>query len=473
MKVIFTILFTSITILFSTELNAQDLRGIQPEKGRYALDSTHQLAVWSPGINTRNYLWRKTRDSILVNNSVYAMSSNSKWLCNRKDSIKLVKTRLPFIQIHTAQPIVDEPKTLVRIQYTHNDTVLDLTAGIELRGNSALLYPKKSYDLEFRDSKNTQESIDVQLENMREDDDWILNSIYNEPLRLRSRFSNGLWLDMQSATKKRKGQAGVRMRYAEVFLDDKYQGIYLISEQVDRKLLDLKKKKGDSVRGELFKASSYQPGCMFTDAPAFNNAFPTWAGFEMKYPYEDYTAHYDDLAAFVGMVSKGSDEEFNNSVSNWLDFENAIDYFLFVNLLRATDNLGKNYYLARMDEGKPYFFIPWDLDGVLGTIQDGKRIPTTNDILSNGLFDRLWENNPSNYRDRVINRWKELRTGEFSNDHLFSKLERLYVALSDAGVYEREQLIWNKTLNPSQDYEYLTTWLRDRLEYLDGYFSDK
>jgi len=459
-------------ILCVGQTHGQDARGIQPEKGRYAIDSTLQLIVWSPGVEARNYIWRNRGDSILLNNASFAMSANSKWLYNYKDSIKLVKTRLPLIQIHSQEPIVDEPKTLVRIQYTHNDTVLDLVAGIELRGNSALRYPKKSYDLEFRNPKNTEESIDVQLEDMREDDDWILNSIYNEPLRLRSRFSNALWLQMRKNLEKLKAAAGIDLRYAEVFLDNNYQGIYLISEQVDRKLLQLKKKNGDTVRGELFKASSYQAGSRFTDAPPFNNAFPTWAGFEMKYPYEDYTAHYDDLSTFVRLVSIGSDEEFNKSVSNWLNIDNAIDYYLFVNLLRATDNLGKNYYLAREDVGRPYYFVPWDLDGILGTIQDGKRIPTTDDILTNELFTRLWDNNPSNYRNKAVARWQELRKGPFSEDYLFSEIDHLYVDLSDAGVYEREQLVWNVTMDPQDDYEYLTSWLRARLEFLDNYFTD-
>jgi len=444
---------------------------ITPEIGRYAIDTIHRIAVWSPSAEARDYLWSNFSDSIYVNDRLYAMSSNSKLLFNSKDSLKLVKTKIPLIQIHTRNPIVDEPKTLVQIQFTHNDILIDLPAGIELRGNSAMRYPKKSYDIEFRNPENPEESMDIKLEDMREDDDWILNSIYNEPLRLRSHLSNALWKEIRATANNTGNASGVNLRYAEVFLNNEYKGAYLISEQVDRKLLKLKKKNGDTVRGELFKAGSYQPGCQFTDAPPFNNAFPSWAGFDMKYPFDDYTAHWDDLAQFIALVSKGSDEDFNTSISQWLIIDNAIDYYLFVNLLRATDNLGKNYFLARIDDGEPYFFIPWDLDGVMGTIMDGKRIPTTDDILSNGLFDRLWENNPSNYQDKVRSRWKDLRSGVLSNDVIFSKIEQLYTALTDLGVYEREMMLWDENMDPRDDYEYLDSWLRARLTFLDEYFS--
>ena len=266
------------------------------------------------------------------------------------------------------------------------------------------------------------------------------------------------------------GAEGIRLRYAEVFLDDHYQGLYLLSEQVDRKLLKLKKIKDGKIRGELFKAGSYEPGSRFADAPPFNNALPFWSGFDIKYPYEDYTAHYDNLHAFVTLVSKTGDQEFNSTIADRLDMDNAIDYFLFVNLLRATDNLGKNYFLARRDEGEPYFFVPWDLDGVLGIIQDGKRIATTNDILSNGLFDRLWENDPSGYRRQVKDRWKQLRATTFSNQQLLGTIEQLYATLREQGAYQREQLVWAQDKDPGDDYRYLTNWLKERLVFLDGYF---
>jgi hypothetical protein len=111
---------------------------IRPVEDRYAIDTTHQIAVWSPSEEARDFLWKKSDDSIFVNNRLYAMTPDSRLLYNSRDSLKLVKTRFPFIQIKTTDSIVDEPKRLVRIQYTHHDSLLDLSAGIELRGNSAM-----------------------------------------------------------------------------------------------------------------------------------------------------------------------------------------------------------------------------------------------------------------------------------------------------------------------------------------------
>ncbi|WP_366841162.1 CotH kinase family protein [Lacinutrix sp.] len=48
---------------------------------------------------------------------------------------------------------------------------------------------KKSFDLEFWADLVSKEKKDIKFKGMRSDDDWILDAMYNEPLRLRSYYS--------------------------------------------------------------------------------------------------------------------------------------------------------------------------------------------------------------------------------------------------------------------------------------------
>lgn len=468
-------------LTFTLSIVAQETSYITMDAQRFGTDPTHKLVVWHPGKQYMDDLRNKKVDSILfgkisfLSNTFYHSNIyNAIPILNEKNSFQLYPTPLALLKILSKDSIPDEPKIMAQISLAFTDTLLTHYIGIELRGNSALRYPKKSFDLEFRENEASQISVDVKIGDMRNDDDWILNSIYNEPLRLRSYFSNNLWLEARNSSKGKTiktGQAGIKARYVELFHNEHYQGIYLISEQVDRKLLKLENFENNLVRGELFKAGSYLDGCAFISAPPFNNNLPQWAGFEMEYPYEDYTSHWDDLAEFVSFVSAANNKKFNKELEERLDLDNAIDYFLFINLLRATDNMGKNYFLARQDAGTPYYFIPWDLDGVLGSIQDGKRIPTTNDILSNGLFDRLWKNNPANYRKKVRDRWLELRLDVYSERRLMAKITDTYNMLDSLGIYEREDLVWNTQTDHEEELQYIRSWLTNRLEFLDMYFS--
>jgi len=414
---------------------------------------------------------------------IYVMQNREQQLLNTEsfnvvkatDTFQLFVTRLPIIKLNPTDSIVDEPKRHATLSYLDGSTRFRANIGIEWRGNSALKYPKKSYDLELRKDRFSEESMDFKFGSLRKDDDWVMNSVYNEPLKLRSYFSTKLWLDVQTPryiSEEPKAKSFTDMLFAEVFLNETYQGVYLFSEQLDRKLLQLKKIKGDTVRGELFKAGSYNDGTAFKAAPKFNNAFPHWAGFEMEYPYENYEAHWDNLHDFIAFVSNSNDSEFKNNISSYLDIDNAVDYFLFINLLRGTDNISKNYFLAKYDQDAPYFFVPWDLDGVMGTIQDGKRIPTTDDILTNNLFDRLKATNASDYNNKVQTRWKELRTKMYSDSQLFERLEKIFMLLRDNKVYERDELVWGRMNTISDDYEYLKKWLSQRLVYLDTFFVE-
>jgi len=117
------------------------------------------------------------------------------------------------------------------------------------------VFRKKTFDLEFWTDATGVDNRNVQCGNLRSDDDWILDALYNEPLRLRSYVANKLWLDVHTPyyqTAAPEARAGADVQYVEVFLNGAYNSIYNLSEQVDRKQLQLEK-FGDGDHGELYK----------------------------------------------------------------------------------------------------------------------------------------------------------------------------------------------------------------------------
>ena len=449
----------------------------------FGVDTNHKIIVWNQSHLDSVPFDKNAAVDIRFNNEVYHLTTlgaplkqNARYqLIKQSDTFKLYISSFPIINIKSDDSIVNEPKINAKISYADYVLNIESDIGIELRGNSALHYPKKSYDMELREEATSEKSKDAKLASLRKDDDWQLNSMFNEPLKLRSYFANKLWLDIHTpfySEDKKKAKSGIDLAYSEVFLNNTYQGLYSLNEQVDRKQLRLKKIDSlGKVQGELFKASSYQDNTSFKAAPSYRNIFPHFGGFSVKYPYENYEAHWEDLHAFVNFVATADNVIFSAEIEQRFYIDNAIDYFLLTNLLRATDNLGKNYFLARYKKDSPYFFVPWDLDGILGIIQDGKRISTTDDILSNNLFDRLKETNAANYNERLNARWIELRSEAFSNSALEEKLHNYYHKFTESGLYERESMVWPQEIPREDDYQYMMSWLEKRLEYLDTYFK--
>lgn len=396
-----------------------------------------------------------------------------------KETYSLYITNLPLIHISMDINKINNRKKIVGdFSFYNINKCIDTKMGIRHRGNLSLSFSKKSFDIEFWKNSTSKQPKDVKLQNMRSDDDWILDAMFNEPLRLRSYLATHLWTKINTLyykSKEPEAKSGFDVSYVEVFQNNEYCGLYQLSEPVDKKQLKLKSSTENDINGELFKAESYKGGPDFTKAAeTYNDAFRYWNGWRTEYPFIDYRSNFKNLFWFQNLVVKESDAVFSEKIAESLDLNNAVDYYLFVNLIRATDNLGKNYYLGKYDENEPCFIIPWDLDGTFGVIQDGKQINTTTDILTNGLFDRLIKLNPNDYKSKVKLRWQSLRSNEFSDKNLMSKIDAIYSKFTTEKVYEREQLVWQNKLTKvtnEEHYNYLSDWLKNRLLFLDSHFE--
>ncbi len=159
-----------------------------------------------------------------------------------------------------------------------------------------------------------------------------------------------------------------------------------------------------------------------------------------------------------------------------------IDYFIFINVIKASDNEAKNTLFGKYANDEPYFYGVWDLDGVIGTYWNGNKDPTTTEILVNNLFLRLLDTNPQNFKLSLALRWKTLRQGLLSTDSFKSRFFELHHYLLLQGVYTRELLVmetdeehnsWNPDiLNFGQDQlDYINNWIDSRFSYLDNYFN--
>ncbi len=378
---------------------------------------------------------------------------------------ELYFTRLPLLSIDSQGEIVDDPKVPATVAYSEAGHSFTETAGVEYRGKFSLYLPKKTLDLEFDD--------DVTFGGMRVDDDWVVDAVYNEPLRVNAFVGHKLWLaqyELPYAAEEGRAKPGPDVLFAETFLNGRYHGITMIGEQVDRKLLRLKKERDGLVRGELFKGDRHAPGTAFDrteERPTASNE--TWSGYEMKYPDVEDGGSYDNLLAFHEFVTTSSDADFRRGISNRFDLDNAIDILLFTNLLGLSDNASRNIYTARYAADSPYFNIPWDLDGSFGNHTEGFNYSRAEDWYGNGLHRRLTTLNPDNFNGRLCTRYRELRdAGIYTTENLMAQFGAAMKSLRTNGAYRREALRWPEALNVERaQVAYTEDWIDRRLAYMD------
>ncbi|MPS73277.1 MAG: T9SS type A sorting domain-containing protein [Chryseobacterium sp.] len=384
-------------------------------------------------------------------------------------------TDIPLLYIDTDSEILDSPKVLSRISIVENNgNIIESNAGIEYRGATSQLYPKKSYEIEFWNDTTGDDTNDIALFGMREDKDWNIQAMYNEPLKIASKTAWEIWGNISQLyyqEKEPEARSGIRIKYVEAFINNSYKGIYAISEKIDRKQLKLKKNTETEIRGELYKGDSWETTTYY-DLPLFDNSSETWGGFEYKYPKDlrDWTNLYN----LHNFVINSDNDTFYSQYKEKYDSNNIIDYFIFMNLLRAVDNTGKNIYTARYNKNEKYFFIPWDLDGVFGRIWDSSIQYETEDLQINGLFSRLYnDTREDGFRLDLKNRWTELRNSSITVDKIMQILIDNFDYLKDNGALERDQIA-NSGSTISSEYEefaYIQEWLTKRIDYLDKTFA--
>lgn len=416
-------------------------------------------------LGDRNYRFISPPDNLSYTNSYVVEDMMS------SDQFVLYFTPLPIISIETNNIIVDEPKVQAVFTYSDNEQTLSSNIGIEIRGGVSQSYPKKTYDIEFWDDEMGNLNVDMKFGHLREDDDWILDALYNEPLRLRSYTANKLWKQIQVpyyVNYEPKAKSGADVMYVEMFLNGVYNGLYNLSEPIDRKQLKIKK-FNDNLRGELYKGYNWGAST-FTSLPSYNNNSRVWGGYEFEYPKSSEITDWSSLYQFTNFVINSSESEFENDIWSRFEKDNFINYFLFLNLIRATDNTGKNIYLAKYKQGEPYFYIPWDLDGCFGTIWNGTNLNITNDILTNGFISRVIDRNPKNILIDIANKWFENKNHVFSYASLSESVRQQYETLDNNKIYERESLVYSNYSFEIQDLNYTLDWIQNRLNFLDDYF---
>ncbi|UOQ70838.1 CotH kinase family protein [Hymenobacter cellulosilyticus] len=446
----------------------------------YHIDKAKSLIVVNKNVADMN-VGRRSATSHLLLDEVYSFAqaqtqlqtTGSYQVSRAGATYSVYFTTLPVVHISTKKQIVDTPSVYAQFSLSEtNGTYTESNIGVEIRGAYSQTYPKKSFELSFWDDTTGAVSRDVSLLRMRTDNKWNLQAMYNEPLRLRSKVANEVWQDMHQVyykTAEPEAKNGIAITYVELFLNEEYRGVYALSERIDRKQLKLKK-YSNGIKGELYKGSDWGGAVTFTSLPPFDNTSETWGGFEYKHPEEEI--NWTNLYNLVDFVKNSSDEIFYRDYRKWFELNNAVDYYIFLNLTRATDNTGKNIYIAKYKTGEPYYYVPWDLDGVFGTNWLGQTSNTTDDILSNGLYDRLLQDcSPTGFRATLRKRWAELRAGTLTQERIMGKFAANHAYLVANNVYERESTTWPGFGFSSSDLVYTDGWLRNRLSYLDTVFS--
>ncbi|MBQ9196843.1 MAG: CotH kinase family protein [Clostridia bacterium] len=308
---------------------------------------------------------------------------------------------LPVLRLDAAQLdyVSEKPGTLTAEGFT-------TPVAVKYRGAYSITFTgKRNYTLHLKTPEGGQRK--VSLLNLRADDDYVLLGGLSDPSRLRCPAGLTLWRSL--------GYPAPRAAACELYFGSYYKGVYFLTERPDRKSADVPKdgalyrilaERADGV--DLFSAED--PGQPGQDA---------WYNVGKVYPQGP--EGWQPLSA---LLRQGE---------GLLDLDAFADYYLFVNLIGASDNMVKNLFLCW--DGSRFYPMPWDLDAAFGRLYNAE--PSDPEIWYSGpIFDGLL--NEEDFQALLRRRWAALRPS-LSPDAVMAVFEDLYARIDGAGAWERER----------------------------------
>lgn len=419
-------------------------------------------------------------------------------------------SNLPIIVINTnGQQILDDPKIAVEMGIIDNgpgnlNHITDPfnnyngNAGIEIRGSSSQMFPKKTYGLELWTPANTDTSLS--LLGMPAESDWILNANYTDKTLLRNTLAYNFARKM--------GNYSSRTRHCELVINGTYMGVYILMEKIkrDANRVDISKltvndNAGVDVTGgyiiKIDKSTGSGGGGFISSYPPLSAGSGQTIKYLYEYPADDaitpaqqtYIQNYVD--SFENVLASPSFNDPVNGYSKYIEVLSFIDLFLINEVAKNVDGYRISTYLHKKkitDGGKLYAGPVWDYDIAFrnanyceGELYTGWAYQFGNVCGSDPSQIPFWWPRflqDNNFTALLKCRWLELRATIFNNTYisnytdsvsnlLASAQDRNFEAWPILGAY-----VWP---NPSPiattyagEITNLKTWLQNRLIWLDN-----
>lgn len=426
-------------------------------------------------------------------------------------------SNLPIIVISTnGQTIKDEPKIVASMGIIDNgpgvkNSLTDAfngyngKIGIEIRGSSSQMFPKKQFGIELIDDLGT--GVSAPLLGMPPEEDWVLFAPYNDKSLMRDALAYKLGRDL--------GHYAPRTRFCEVMINGSYEGVYVLIEKIkrDNNRVDIDKlnpdeNSGDNITGgyiiKLDKetgsgnggwTSSYPPpGRNSTQTIFFQYDYPKAADITSQ--QKTYIQQF--MANFEGTLVGTNFTDPVNGYSRYIDVNSFVDFFIANEISKNVDGYRLSTYLHKQrdsDGGKLNMGPIWDFNLGFGNANYCTQgnpegwVTNFNSVCSQDfwLIPFWWSrlNQDPSYRSKLAARWSSLRTDQYQTAKLISYIDSLYSVLNfvlpgeGTSAQQRNfqrwpvlgQYVWpNYFIGPTFQSEvtWLKDWITNRLNWMDA-----
>ena len=335
-------------------------------------------------------------------------------------------------------------------------------ATIKYRGASSYSkFDKKQYRIKFY--KNEKDSAkEVSLAGMGANSEWVLNGPYLDKTLIRNKLVYDLARELNGWAPD--------TRFVELFVDGEYQGVYLAVEPVTNGESRLRLAEFGLLSGEtayIVNRDRIDTGSEEIDTWGKTNGY-TYNALYIRYPSKNKITEKQkayiqkDISEFEQVLYGKNFSDKRIGYQAYIDMDNWVDY------------------LYKELDGKLQLAV-WDFNNGFDNYQWFRTETDVLHTVENSWFQRLWQD--ENFRDRVCERYRQLRETTLADEHIAEKIASYQEELGEA--VDRNFKVWGYSFKENllagtskegtsrniRSYEeamkQLTDTIRERLAYLD------
>lgn len=365
-----------------------------------------------------------------------------------------------------------------------NPPTLTSRVSQRVRGSTSSGMPQPGFAMEFIDEFNQER--DLPLLGLPADSDWILYApnAY-DPVLIHNPFVHQLSRDM--------GRYSPRTRFVEMFIVrsagpvrlSHYAGLYVLEEKIKigKNRVNIDRLDGDDLKppditgGYLLKVDRLGPG----ESGLFSHGERGIIHVEpreqvialpQRAPQLRYLLNY--FEEFERALDSDDWKDPVRGYRAYLDVDAAIDFHVLEVLSGNVDALVLSTYFHKPRNGKLTFGPHWDFDRALGST-DGRdedpRVWSTGPFFGGPWWPRLFTD--SDFWQRWVDRWQELRRDHFAVTNLNRLIDQLAAEIKEA--QPRQYRRWDfqpRGGSYQSELALMKEWLSNRIDFIDSQLAE-
>lgn len=368
-------------------------------------------------------------------------------------------------------------KDKVKLSYKYNN--LSGSCDVNWQGSGSLAYPKKNYTIVFdKPFEAVKADVNNGVLSWGVKDNYCLKANYMDHSQARNVVSAKLWgqivksrgipFDAHNAKLNTLVNGGAVDGFPIIIkLNGEFQGLYTFNIPKEDWLFGMDK---DSTDKQAFVCADYPD----SNVVKFKDTDVKLGGedFDLEFNSKSFNENAIKLS-LSNLIAQVIDADTtkltaDHTLNNLIDWESAIDYYIFAVLIGGLDMYNKNYILATYN-GTKWFFSAYDMDTTLGVYWEGKSFILPDKYNFNSLANAncLFKVIKEQKTNELVARYATLRSTVMSEGNMEYMFYN-FCALIPSIIYDEDVKKW--PLIPSSsvsDVHQILNWYRNRVKFID------